>query len=187
MKKFYKILIYILVLIVILWFVPIKKFINNNSINNKFYNGGDILLVCKYQATTGPIWNVIEFYGIENCPRHIDLIGSDIPELKLKKPIHEYRDLKFVFVGDFDKERKGICRLKKCVIYPVYNNINCLPYGFNLFQYNILDYKENELGEREKNIIEYHKNYERDNILWEWTARNKIEALQNEPLGDVHI
>ncbi len=165
MNKILKVLLLLLLIAVIVWAIPVKIFISRRSLESRAKKlQGDTVLVCEYQAVTGPIWRVQEFYGTADCPKEVDIIGNDIPELRLKKPIYEYQNCKFVFKGNFDKESKSLFLADDWdIIAPVFNSLYCLPYGVNIFQYNF-NLTDEKREENEKATRELHKQYEADGL-----------------------
>ena len=148
---------YTLIGIIVITLFPIKLFCFNHIINSN-----KTVLICKYQATTGPTWKIIYKNNEKlDVSTSIDLIGSNIPELQLRCPIYELNDCQFVFIGDFDNSQESLFHVDKWNIIAPAFNLNCLPYGLNIFQYNMFVNKD-KARERENMIRNIHLQYKNE-------------------------
>lgn len=155
MKKAFK---YIIIILLVLYCLPIKPF---NLGIFKSDKDDETVLICNYTATTGPNWKVLTSEGAENYPELIDVIGSDVPELRLRNSIYEYSRCKFVFKGKFDSEHPMLFQVKEWnILMPVFS-LYCLPYGLNIFQYK-LKINNEDIEKRNTKLLEYHEQYEKD-------------------------
>lgn len=154
-------IIVIAILVVCVFIFPLKIFVTEPEHIKK---GDEVILVCRCEATTGPIWWVKDSFGIDNSPKYVDIIG-ETPILRLKKPIYEYWTCDFVFRGRFDENSRALFIADEWnIIAPVWQNLYCLPYGLNIFQYNIF-VSEQEKEEEKEETLEIHELYEHDGIL----------------------
>ena len=157
-RKMRKVFKYIIIVVLVLYCLPIKLFNFSMFKNDK---DDETVLTCNYTATTGPNWKVLTSEGAGNCPELIDVIGSDVPELRLRKPIYEYPRCKFVFKGKFDSEHPMLFRVKEWnILMPVFS-LYCLTYGLNIFQYK-LKINNGDIEKRNTKLLEYHEQYEKD-------------------------
>lgn len=167
-----KITFFILSFFVLLYLVPIKIILPEKNITNKINNienNNEIVLLCKYQAITGPVWKVEKAFGVNDYPSSVDIIGINNPTLKLKTPIYNYNKCMFLFYGYFDSQNKAIFHVNK---WDLLGNLfktgiyQTPPYGFNIFEYNIF-VSEKKMIEQEKELRNLHLNYEKDGIIKE--------------------
>ena len=104
--------------LILSWIIPIKfsvghwewkeypYMIDISSLDLKEYSEGNIVLVCMSTQITGPFWEVHSFYGTENVPKHVDVIGN-IPENSLIIPLYHIGS-PFIFVGKFSEDNPEV-------------------------------------------------------------------------------
>ncbi len=155
---------------VFIYLIPIKVAVPEKNLINKISEiekNDDTVLLCRYQAITGPIWRVEKSFGTKNYPLNIDIIGIDNPTLKLRTPIYCYNKCMFLFYGYFDDRNKAIFHVNKWELIgsPYKTGIyRTPPYGFNIFEYNIF-VSEKKMKEQEEELRKLHLNYEEDGII----------------------
>lgn len=155
-----KIIRYALIGIIAIILFPIKLFCFNNRMDSN-----KTVLICKYQAITGPEWEIIYKNNEKlDVSSSIDLIGNNIPELQLRCPMYELNDCQFIFIGEFDNSQESLFHVDKWNIIAPAFNLNCLPYGLNIFQFSPFVNK-NEAQEREYKIRDFHLQYKDDKVI----------------------
>ena len=164
MKIRYGVLL-ICLFILLLWLVPIKCVVFDENKIQKYIDDGYSVLICEYQAITGPLWRVDEYYGISTCPPDIDIIGSNIPYFKLRTPVYDgYNHDKFIFIGKFSSEYNSIFEVEKWNIIGWKKSFLYPRYGFNIFEYKIR-VDENAVKEYNNAILQHNIQYKKDGIV----------------------
>ena len=87
--------------LLIAWLFPIKHSVELEALET--YADGKVVLLCRGDQITGPLWEVIDFYGVDSTPKHIDTTGSDFIN-DAKGKVYNYLLNKFIFVGEFSDE-----------------------------------------------------------------------------------
>jgi len=128
----------LLVSLFLSWVIPVK--ISMKSQELKEYSEGSVVLVCTVDTITGPFWKVENFYGTENAPEHVDIIGN-IPENSLKRPLYTYYHTEFVFIGNFSSDNPEVFEAVRWeVVGKITRNsyiIPISPYYFNIWEIKI--------------------------------------------------
>ena len=160
------IIISLIVIAVISWLFPVKIVMNSNDKIQQFAESGKVVLLCKYQQVTGPLWRVEKYFGTKSCPEDIEIIGDNIPFLKLRFPIYNnYYDDTFIFIGKFDEENDAIFEVTDWNIWGMKHTFSFYPpYGFNIYEYKFrID--ESDAEEYEEKTRENVKLYQLENTI----------------------
>lgn len=156
----------ILIIVAISWLFPVKIVMNSSNRIQEFVETGNVVLICEYQQVTGPLWRVEKYYGTESCHEEIEIIGDDIPLLRLRSPIYTsyYKDT-FVFIGKFDENNNVLFEVTDWNILGMKHTSPFYPpYGFNIYEYKFrID--ESDAEEYEEKTRENVKLYQLENTI----------------------
>lgn len=140
-KYFLVILLVLVVEIVLLWIIPFKQGIKEKdfNINNYVQKYGDVAIRANDINATLYNWDVIEYAGIDNCPRDIAIEGN-VPDDWLKTQVDDFYDVDFLFIGKFDEEDSHVFIVEKWyTVGKIERPMNIMwypPYGLNIFEHD---------------------------------------------------
>lgn len=104
-RKFISTFLIIVGLFFLMWCIPVKRTINSNFDINEYLNEGEAAVLCHGENSTDVQFVIEQTFGIEQSPKYIKRIEGNSPELFLSRQIDDnYDDVKFLFIGSFDKE-----------------------------------------------------------------------------------